>query len=374
MGLEPDPLTTALAEAKVAIETGNYGQAVRLLEPLCEACSPLQPGGDSLRLLLATALMGQGQAERAAACCRSLLSCANPHRRAQARDLLQVLEAPVLKRPRNWSLTLPRLDQAEPLEGVARPGRASLRPKVEAPEHPPVGPTQSPRGFVALALLVLVAWLLTALLSGCLRVETQLDFAGPGRMHVRHRLEPIAGTPLPFQNRLAAALAAGKPPYQVTQEGDTTLLDSPLLTPVNAGLSLKSTIDQAAQLAGLSLPAPALDWQERNWLIGVQQHIQIRLDLQTLPPLPGLALNLRLQPLTQRSIRSALPLPVQPAGGRQALIWPLKLGQINTLDIQCWRWNPLGVGALLIAAGLLLVVQLQRMRVRLGMGLPELPA
>ncbi|MFN9990425.1 MAG: DUF3153 domain-containing protein, partial [Cyanobacteriota bacterium] len=72
--------------------------------------------------------------------------------------------------------------------------------------------------------------------------------------------------------------------------------------------------------------------------------------------------------------RRALPLPVQSVGGGQALIWPLKLGQINTLEIRCWRWSPLGVGGLLIAAGLLLVVQLQRMRVRLGMGLPELPA
>ena len=108
MALEPDPLTAALAEAKVAIERGNYGRAVALLEPLCELHSPLHPPGDMLRLLLATALMGQGQVERAAACCRSLQGCADPQRRSQARDLLQVLEAPALKRPRDWSLTLPR--------------------------------------------------------------------------------------------------------------------------------------------------------------------------------------------------------------------------------------------------------------------------
>ncbi len=375
MGLDSDPLTTGLAEAKVAIERGNYGQAVRLLEPLCETYTPLQPGGDTLRLLLATALMGQGQSERAASCCRSLLNSANPQRRAQARDLLQVLEAPALKRPRNWSLTLPRLDQAEPLEGVASPARAPLRPKTAPPpDHPPVGPTQSPRGFVAFTLVVVVVWLLSALLSGCLRVETQIDLDGPGRMHVRHRLEPIAGAQLPFQSRLAAALAAGEAPYRATQEGATTLLESPLLTPRDAGPSLQATMAQAAALAGLPLPEAALDWQERNWLLGVQQHLQISVDLRTMPSPPGLALNLRLHPLSQRAIRRVLPLPVRSVGGGQALIWPLKFGQINTLEIRCWRWSPLGVGGLLIAAGLLLVVQLQRMRVRLGMGLPELPA
>jgi hypothetical protein len=52
----------------------------------------------------------------------------------------------------------------------------------------------------------------------------------------------------------------------------------------------------------------------------------------------------------------------------------LQPGAANTLVIRCWRWNPLGLGGLLILIGLLLVVQLQRLRVRLGMGLPELPA
>lgn len=374
MGLEPDPLTTALADAKQAIERGNYAQAVRLLEPLCEVHSPLQPGGDLLRLLLATALMGQGQAQRAAACCRSLQGCANPQRRAQARDLLQVLEAPALKRPRSWSLTLPSLDQAEPLEGAGRAGRSALRARAEPPNHPPVGQTKSPRGFVAVVLVVLVAWLLSALLSGCLRVETQLEVAGPGRLHLRHRLDPAAGTPLPFQHRLAAALASGEPPYQVIQEGPSTILESPLLTPVTAAPALRASLDQAAQLAGLSLPAPVLVWKERNWLLGVQQHIQVTLDFQAIPSLPGLELHLRLHPFSHRAIRRALPAAVRPGRSDQDWVWPLQLSRVNTLEIQCWRWNALGLGGVLIAGALLFVVQLQRMRVRLGMGLPELPA
>jgi hypothetical protein len=374
MAPEPDPLTTALADAKVAIERGNYARAVALLEPLCERHSPLEPQGDLLRLLLATALMGQGQGERAAACCRSLQTCADPQRRAQARDLLQVLEAPALKRPRDWSLTLPRLDQAPPLEGVGAGRRSAPRPKADAPPPPPVGPTRSPRGFAVVVVMVLVALLLSSFLAGCMRVETQLDFSGPGRVHLRHRLQPIAGTPFPFQRRLAEALAAAAPPYQVDQQGASTVLFSPLLTPAQALDSLRQTVEAAAALGGLSLPAPALKWQETNWLLGVQQHIQITLDLQTLSPGSGLDLRLRLSPLARGAVRRAFPQSVRSVGGPQALIWPLQLGEINTLEIRCWRWSPLGLGALLIAVGLLLVVQLQRMRVRLGMGLPELPA
>ncbi|MEB3258807.1 MAG: DUF3153 domain-containing protein [Cyanobacteriota bacterium] len=374
MASEPDDLSIALAEARVAIEHGNYPRAVALLEPLCEDYPPLQPPGDILRLLLATALMGQGQSERAAACCRSLQRCADPQRRAQARDLLQVLEAPALKRPRDWSLTLPRLDQAPPLEGVGRSGRSRVRQKPEPPTPPPVGPTQSPRGFAAVVVVLLVAFLLGSLLSGCLRVETDLQVVGPGQVRLQHRLRPLANTPLPFQSSFSVALENQDPPYRLTQQGNTTILSSPLLTPSTALTSLHSTWAQASALGGFALPPPALDWEETNWLLGVSEHIQMRLDLRTLPSLPGLDLNLRLAPFARRALRVAQPNPVGPTRDPRGWIWHLEPGQVNRLEIRSWRWNPIGLGGVLISLALLLVVLLQRMRVRLGLGLPELPS
>jgi hypothetical protein len=374
MAPEPDDLSTAMAEAKVAIERGNYARAVALLEPLCDATSPLQPPGDILRLLLATALMGQGQGERAAACCRSLQRCADPQRRSQARDLLQVLEAPALKRPREWSLTLPRLDQAPPLEGVGGGRRRKPITKPEPPPPPPVGPTQSPRGFAAVVVALLVVLLLSSLLSGCLRVETELNAVGPGRVRLQHRLRPVAETPLPFQQAFAAALEVEEPPYKRTQHGATTLLSSPLLTPQDALTSLRDSWAEASELGGFALPAPSLDWHETNWLLGVSQHIAISLDLRHLPSLPGLDLTLRLTPFSRHALREVSPQPVRSAGVPHAWIWRLEPGQLNHLEIRCWRWNPLGLGAVIISLALGVVVLVQRMRVRLGLGLPELPA
>lgn len=374
--MDSDSLAPTLLEAKTAIERGNYPRAVALLEPLCASISPLQPQGDVLRLLLATALMGQGEGERAAACCRSLESCGDPQRRAQARQLLQVLEAPALRRPRDWSLTLPRLDQAPPLEGWAGNPRSSGRakPAPPAPPPPPVGETRSPRGFIVLVVVVLLALVMSSLLSGCMRVETELAFSGPGRLHLQHRLEPVAGTPLPFQRRLAATLASQHPPYRVREDGAATVLASPLLTPTTAAASLRDLADQASALVGVDLPPPLLEWRETNWLIGVRQRIRIDLDLQSLPRLPGLNLRLRLTPLPRRAIRAATPLAAEGLADARAVVWPLRLGERNTLELRCWRWNPLGIGGLAVGAALLLVVLVQRMRVRLGLGLPELPA
>ncbi len=370
----PDPLPSALAEARAAIERGHYARAVALLEPFCEAHPATQSPGDTLRLLLVTAWMGLGEGERAAACCRALLGSPDSRRRAEARDLLLVLEAPALRRPRNWSLTLPRLDQAPPLEGLA-PGarrRSSARAE-EAPPPPPVGPTRSPRGFVAIVVGLLVVWLLSNLLSGCMRVETELAFAGPGRVRLHHHLEAVAGAPLPFQEALAAAIVAAEPATVVATNGPATDLTSPVLTLAEAESTLVDTLRLAAAQAGLALPDPLLDLHETNWLLGVRQHLLIRLDLRALPAFPGLRLNLRFTPLTRRAIQGASPLEVRPVEGGRAWVWPLRPGEINALEIRGWRWNPLGFGALAILAGLVLVVLLQRMRVRLGMGLPELP-
>ncbi|MEB3316662.1 MAG: DUF3153 domain-containing protein [Cyanobacteriota bacterium] len=370
-----DPLSAALAEAKAAIDRGNYTRAVQLLEPLCADHPATHPPGDTLRLLLVTAWMGLGQGERAAACCRALLGSADARRRAEARDLLQVLEAPALRRPRNWSLTLPRLDQAAPLEGLAagvarRPRRP---PAEEAPPPPPVGPTRSPRGFVVVVVGLLVMWLLSGLLAGCMRVETELAFAGPGRVRLRHRLEALAGAPLPFQQRFAAALLSADASYAEQTSGASTVLSSPVLTLSQAETALASTLRLAAAQAGLPLAPPILELRETNVLLGVRQHLLIQLDLRSLPSLPGIQLSLRFTPLGQRAIQSAAPLAVRPLEGERALIWPLRPGALNALEIRGWRWNPLGLGALAILGGLVLVVWLQRIRVRLGLGLPELP-
>lgn len=374
MALEPIDLTVALADAKGAIERGNYAKAIALLDPLCGQYSPLQPPGDLLRLLLVTALMGQGETDRAAACCRSLQSCADPQRRSQARDLLQVLEAPALKRPRDWSLTLPRLDQAPPLEGVSG-GRSSGRRQAETPPPaPPVGPTQSPRGFAALVVVLLVGLLLASLLSGCLRVETELNAVGPGRVRLQHRMQPTAGTPVPFQAAFSSALMADVPPYRVRQNGTTTILSSPLLTPDGALTSLRHTLEQASRLGGYSIPAPTLEWKETNWLLGGSQHLEFSLDLKNLPTHSGLDLSLRLTPFSKRAFRQALPHPVRSAGDSRVWIWPLQPGEINRLEMRFWRWNPIGLGGMVILLLLALVVLMQRMRVRLGLGLPELPA
>jgi hypothetical protein len=365
-----------LQQAREALERGDYGLVLRLLEPLAGQESVASVRGADLRLIMATALMGLGQAERAAACCRALERCVDPRRRAQARDLLQVLEAPALRRPRSWSLTLPRLEGEESLQGLAPSSGRAGRADPAGPPPPPVGPTRAPLGFAVVVLLVFV--LLSTLLAGCMEVGTELRFVGPGRLQVLHELRSISGQPSAWQRRFEAVLRDQG--YRPVAE-ETGTAGELLIGPVGPARATLATLAQslaaAAELGDMPLPPPLLEFQERNWLLGMRQRFTVELDLTGIRPPPGLDLHLGISPVSSRAIRRATPLPVRPApaaAGTGGIRWPLQPGAINRLELRCWRWNPLGLGGLTILLMLTLVLLLQRIRRTLGYGLPELPA
>lgn len=367
----PDPLAPdPLAPARAALERGDYGRVLQLLEALTAEHPPASRTGAELQLLMATALMGRGDTVRAMACCRQVKRCADPGLRGQARDLLEVLQAPALERPREWSLTLPELGEAEPIAGRLRQmARQRRRSGPPPPPPPPVGPTRAPIGFAAVVLALLLMGLL---LGGCVQVRAELEFGSPGRLALQERLSPMGGQPpLPWQRQSEAALR------QLGLRSRGEALVAPM-QPAEATLQLlASSITTSAQLAGLTLPPPSWDWRERNWLVGVQQQLSLRVDLREAAAIPGLEASLDLRPLVRRAVQRAEPEPVQPlpaeADGPR-LRWPLRPGAINRLDLRCWRWSPLGLGAVVVAAALALVLGLSALRQRLGFGWPQLPS
>lgn len=361
------------AGARRCLERGDYGQALRALEPLVSSFPPATAEGAQIQLLMATAWMGQGNALRAAACCRQVKRCSDATLRAQAKDLLEVLEAPALERPRRWSITLPELGEAESVTGrlqqVARSRRAQRPPP---PPAPPVGPTRAPLGFGALVLVLL---LISLLLGGCGAVHAELHFHGPGRLQVGQRLErgPTAVATPWEQGLLQALQQAGLRPEGSSEPGHDHLQGA-TMPAVQALELLAANLGDAARLAGVELPAPELLWQERNWLVGVQQRLSVAVDLRGADPVPGAAFSLDLEPLQLAAIRQASPESARALPAAGGVRWPLRLGADNHLELACWRWSPLGLGAGLILLALGLVSALGRLRQQLGFGLPQLPA
>jgi hypothetical protein len=365
---EVDP---AVSQARAALERGDYAQVVRLL------LSPEQvrlggPGelrDPELLLLLATAWMGQGRNDAALACCRRLRACGDATLKSQARELQRVLEAPALQRPREWSLTLPDLAGSDVAMGsqlgaLRRPNRK--RPA--GPPPPPVGPTRAPVGF---AVVVLVLIVLGLLLGGCGAAHTGLRFAGPGRLQLSEHLQLVGPAPAPWQRRLSANLQ--RLGFNPSQQGPELVLRGPVLPSRQALEQLGLAFNQAAAQANLPLPPPQLELRSRNWLLALEERYELEFDLRRLGPWGSLDLALELEGLRPRAVQLAAPQPVQQQRQGPALLWPLQAGSSNRLVVHLWRWNPLGLGAVLVALVLLLSLGLQHLRRLLGFGLPELP-
>lgn len=370
-------LAPVLADCRRSLERGDYGQVLRTLEPLVGPFPPTTPEGAELQMLLATAWMGQGNSARAIACCHQLKRSGNAELRAQARELLAVLEAPALERPREWSITLPELRDAEAVQGRLRQltsRRRSNQPP--PPPPPPVGPTRAPLGF---ALVVVALTLLAVLLGGCVQVRSEIHFAAPGRLQLGYGLSADGRRATPWQRQFGEVLAGEgfrrvDPPSSLSGQAPQQRWRSPVLPAAQALSQLGADLAVAARLGGLELPAPELQFQERNLLLGVRQSLAIQLDLTPLAGVNGLDLALDLEPVSIRAVRQAAPLAVDPLHTRQAVRWPLQPGAVNQLQLRCWRWSPLGLGGTAVALVLALVLALQTVRRSIAPPLPQLPA
>lgn len=363
-------MTTGLKEAEQALERGDYGQCLRLLEPLAEAHPITEPQGASVRMVMVTAWMGQGDEQKAIATCRLLTRCKDVDLRNRARQLLSVLEAPSLDRPARWSMQLPTLEMAPKLGKRPRSSRRSRQPK--PPPPPPTGPTRGPSaGFAALVLAVLLG--LTLLLSGCVRVSADLELGGPDRLAMHWQINSLSGRRLPWQENFANALQSEGLNWSVNQRraGGLTL-SSPTLTGQQASTLLSRSVELAGRTAGQTFPPPELSVQERNWLIGVQQDLDLKLDLTGLASFSTGDLQVTVQPVA--NLKHVQASPNQVTLKQQVVRWPLERGAINQLRIRRWQWSRLGLGSVVVVILLLLSLLLQSVRLRLGFGYPELPS
>jgi hypothetical protein len=369
--VEPEPADGAqagdavIALARSALERGDYGQVGRLLEPLAAGKGS---GVDAeILLMLATARLGQGQGEAALAWCRRLRAHPDASMRAQARELQRVLEAPVLERPRDWSLTLPDLGGSEAAMGRRMGEQVRRRRRIQPPPPPApaVGPTRAPLGF---ALVVSVLMLLVLLLGGCGAIDAELQFGAAGRLRLQLGLQHEGLAAQTWQTQLADELQAQG--WSQRHSGLQWTLRSPVLPSQQALDELARTVERASVLAGLDLPPPQLTVHSRNWLVGVHERISLELDLQRLPAWVPAGLSVRLEPLSVGAVRSAMP---QPHSHHNGLTWTLEAGADNHLVLALWRWSVLGLGSVAVAALLMLSLALQGLRRQLGYGWPELP-
>ncbi|MGD2179673.1 tetratricopeptide repeat protein [Lusitaniella coriacea] len=94
---------------KQAFERGQYRTSIERLKAACELTITSSRLGGETQLWLVTAYQAAGESADAIALCESLLQHPHSATRQQAKRLLEIIKAPILKRPKEWMTEIPDL-------------------------------------------------------------------------------------------------------------------------------------------------------------------------------------------------------------------------------------------------------------------------
>ncbi|MBR8827793.1 MAG: tetratricopeptide repeat protein [Gomphosphaeria aponina SAG 52.96 = DSM 107014] len=121
---------------KKAFEGGQYQKSVAYLEAARKLISPNSRLGGEALMWLVSAYQAAGKSEEAIALCRELAVHPHPEIRQQGKNLLYILQAPRLKRPREWMSEIPDLATLAASEVQFRRGSGDRRKQPSKIEEP----------------------------------------------------------------------------------------------------------------------------------------------------------------------------------------------------------------------------------------------
>lgn len=110
---QQEQFNTLFQGGKEALERGQYRFSVEALETAREFVNLSSRQGGDLQIWLVTAYQASGQMSEAIALCRQLTLHPNPETRHKSKQVLYILEAPRLQRPKEWMTEIPDLNPPE---------------------------------------------------------------------------------------------------------------------------------------------------------------------------------------------------------------------------------------------------------------------
>ncbi|URR35085.1 hypothetical protein NBE99_10610 [Thermosynechococcus sp. HN-54] len=162
-----DAVAALFQHGQQAFERGNYQQSIALLGQAAALAEGNTVRSGEISLWLVTAYSAAGDQGAAISLCRQLQRHPDHHTRQESRRLLAILEAPQLKRRREWYSEIPDLshvgDRAYTSPYSRSPKKYSA-PTPKPQEQPPSA-TPLPNAFIWLSLTglgvvtLLAAWL-----------------------------------------------------------------------------------------------------------------------------------------------------------------------------------------------------------------------
>ena len=242
--------------------------------------------------------------------------------------------------------------------------------KKEKTNYPPTGPTKNLGfGFSIMTLFILL--LLTFILSGCVSISTNLSVKGPDRLKISLDIASNSSETIPWQMEFEDNLTKKHSILKTQNNENKQHFESPTIRFDEANELLNQIASVASSASGFKINNPEIITNNRNWIIGTRQNLKISFDLRDIPKIPGLNINIIIHDIGNKN--NLKTKPTEHTFKNSAAFFPLEIGQLNQLEVSDWRWNQISIGIILIILLTLLSITLQKLRLKMGLGFPELP-
>jgi len=361
-----------LETVELALAKGEYHYCIEFLSPLIESFPLSSKEGVNLRTILITALCGINKKEEAKRFCEELLKSYDNKTRENAKYLMEVIDSPEIKKPENWNVQFesdPSLNKKS-LKSLRKKREVLKKKKFINVSEIPTGETKPfQKGFSLIIFLILL--LLIPLLSGCVKVEDDLDLSELDSITNNLVVESKYIKKFPWQIQFEEKMKDIFPDAEIKQDESNFSLKHINLNLEDTKKILKITQKTAGKIAGGSTNIEINNTQ-KNFIFLKKYFYRIDIDLNSIQGIDDLELIFKIINPNKVTLNGKNNSNLEIS--KNLIIWNLNQGQINSLEFSFWSLNKLLLGISTISIIILLAYLLRFYRFKLGTNLPQLPS
>ena len=358
-------------KAEIALNNGEYNYCINLLNPLLEKFTTSTYEGVNIRMILITSLSGLNKQEESIKICKQLKKSKYSHVREEAKALIQILDSPNLKIPDNWNIKFEdSIIEKKFKQKITQNKYSEETQKYIKITDKPTGETKPfKKGFIVLILIIFI--LLTSLLSGCVRIENNLDFSEIDNINYDLRIDSKYIKKIPWQLTFESELKKITSSKEIYINDDMFLLHKKGLNLTETENYINKILKIASDIISTNLKDIEIDKFEKNYIFWKKYFYTINLDLLKLEQFNDLEIFIHINnPSNTLLLKANKNIDIN----KNEISWRILPGEINQIEFSFWYWNRSLIWTLVVLLLIAFAYYIRKKRYELGSNLPQLPS
>ena len=358
-------------KAELALNNGEYNYCINLLSPLLEKFTTSTLEGVNIRMILITSLSGVNNKEESIKICKQLRKSKYSHVREEAKALLQILDSPNLKIPDNWNIKFEDyIINKEFKQTTLQNNYAEKTQKYINISEQPTGETKPfQKGF--LILITITSLLIISLLSGCVRIESNLDLREIDAINYDLQIDSKYLKKIPWQLNFESELEKISSNKEIFVDDDKFILHKKGLDIIETKNNINKILKIASNNISSNLKEIEINKFEKNYILGKKYFYKINLDLLELENFRDLEIFIN---IINPSDTILLKDNKNIITNKNKISWKILPGELNQIEFSFWYWNRTLLWTSVIILLILFAYYIRKKRYELGSSLPQLPS